>query len=225
MKEILEDLHSKIKKISPNARLMAVSKTHPYSAIEEAYNLGERLFGENRVQEIESKFPKMSERPKDMDVHLIGHLQSNKVKKAVELVNSIDSVDSLKLLRLINKRALEANLVMNVLLEYNTSGEESKSGFENYESIKEALLESKNLSNIKVNGLMTIGPLGASDEEIKDAFTFLRNLLIKLSDESEIELKELSMGMSGDYEIALECGSTMIRVGSKIFGQRDYSKK
>lgn len=224
MKEILEELHKQIQELAPKAKLMAVSKTHPYSAIEEAYSLGERLFGENRVQEIESKFPKMEDRFPDMDVHLIGHLQSNKVKKAITLVNSIDSVDSLKLLKQINKYSKEANLVMNVLLEYNTSGDENKSGFESYSSIKEALLESKKMENICVKGLMTIGPLAASAEEIKDSFTLLKNISIKLMDETAIELKELSMGMSGDFKIALECGSTMIRIGTKIFGHRDYSK-
>lgn len=225
MKEILAELNKQIKQISPKARLMCVSKTHPYCAIEEAYALGERLFGENRVQEIESKFPKMEDRASDMDVHLIGHLQSNKVKKAISLVNSIDSVDSLKLLKLINTKSKEANLVMNVLLEYNTSGEENKSGFDSYLSIKEALEESKKMENVCVNGLMTIGPLAASDERIKESFTLLKDISTRLMEETGVRLEELSMGMSGDFKIALECGSTMIRVGTKIFGNRDYSKK
>ncbi|MBK5200072.1 MAG: YggS family pyridoxal phosphate-dependent enzyme [Spirochaetaceae bacterium] len=225
MKKVLEELHNQIKELSPVARLMAVSKTHPYCAIEEAYGLGERLFGENKVQEVESKFPKMEDRASDMDVHLIGHLQSNKVKKAVTLVNSIDSVDSLKLLRQINKRAQEANIVMNVLLEYNTSGDENKSGFDSYTSIKEALIESKNMENICVNGLMTLGPLAVSENETKASFNLLKDISIRLVDETGVKLKELSMGMSGDYKIALECESTIIRVGTKIFGHRDYSKK
>ena len=107
MKEVLEKLHETIEKSASPARLMAVSKNHPYEAIKEAYELGERLFGENRVQEIESKFPAKKDRPSDLELHLIGHLQSNKVKKAVPLVDSIDSVDSLKLLRAINKKSAE----------------------------------------------------------------------------------------------------------------------
>jgi pyridoxal phosphate enzyme (YggS family) len=225
MKEVLDRLHSEIKEIAPTARLMAVSKTHPYEAIEYAYELGERLFGENRVQEVESKFPLKADRPSDMDLHLIGHLQSNKVKKAVSLVDSIDSVDSLKLLKMIDKRAKEIDTTINILLEFNTSGDENKSGFESYDEIKEALNASKTLSNIKVNGLMTIGPLGGSDNEVKDAFLLLVEIKKKLEIECDVELKELSMGMSGDYKIALENGSTMIRVGTMIFGARDYSKK
>lgn len=225
MKEVLEKLHSSINEIAPNARLMAVSKTHPYEAIEYAYELGERLFGENRVQEVESKFPLKENRPSDMDLHLIGHLQSNKVKKAVLLVDSIDSVDSMKLLKMIDKRAGEIDTKMNVLLEFNTSGDENKSGFESYDEIKKALELSKSLKNIRVNGLMTIGPLGGSDEQVKNAFSLLNRIKNKLEKDLNVKLKEMSMGMSGDYKIALETGSTMIRVGTMIFGSRDYSQK
>jgi hypothetical protein len=225
MKDILDKLHSQIEIIAPNARLMAVSKTHPYEAVEYAYALGERLFGENRVQEVESKFPKKEDRPSDLDLHLIGHLQSNKVKRAVALVNSIDSVDSLKLLTTIDKRAGEIGVLMHVLLEFNTSGDENKSGFVSYDDIKEALDESKSLNNIIVDGLMTIGPLGGSEDEVKAAFDWLVEIKMKLEMDCDIVLKELSMGMSGDYKFALEKGSTMIRVGTMIFGARDYSKK
>lgn len=225
MKEVLDKLHNQIKEIAPNARLMAVSKTHPYEAIEYAYGLGERLFGENRVQEVESKFPPKEDRPSDMELHLIGHLQSNKVKKAVALVDSIDSVDSLKLLKTIDKRAGEIGETMNILLEFNTSGDLNKSGFESYEEIKDSLNESKNLKNIKVDGLMTIGPLGGNEEEVKNAFTLLVEIKNKLEKECDVLLNELSMGMSGDYKIALENKSTMVRVGTMIFGARDYSKK
>lgn len=225
MKEVLEQLHETIEESASPARLMAVSKNHPYEAIKEAYELGERLFGENRVQEIESKFPAKKDRPSDLELHLIGHLQSNKVKKAVPLVDSIDSVDSLKLLRAINKKSAEIGCIMNILLEYNTSGDANKTGFSSYESIKETVIESKELSNVRINGLMTIGPLGGSEEEVREAFLSLKDMRNKLEKDCDIELKELSMGMSGDYQIALECESTMIRVGTKIFGARDYSKK
>jgi pyridoxal phosphate enzyme (YggS family) len=225
MKEVLKKLHNEINEIAPSARLMTVSKTYSYDAIEHAYELGERLFGENRVQEVESKFPKKEDRPGDMELHLIGHLQSNKVKKAVALVDSIDSVDSMKILKAIDKRAGEIGELMHVLLEFNTSGDENKSGFESSDDIKEALNESKNLDNIKVDGLMTIGPLGGREDEVKDAFSLLVEIKKKLENECEVVLTELSMGMSGDYKIALENGSTMIRVGTMIFGARDYSKK
>ena len=225
MKEVLEKLHEQIETSSSSARLMAVSKNHPYEAVEEAYKLGERLFGENRVQEIESKFPPRKDRPSGLDLHLIGHLQSNKVKKVVPLVDSIDSVDSLKLLKTINDKCVEIDVIMNILLEYNTSGDDNKTGFSSYESIKEALIESKNLTDVKINGLMTIGPLDATEEEVRKAFLSLKDIRDRLEKDCDMELKELSMGMSGDYKIALECGSTMIRVGTMIFGARDYSKK
>ncbi|NCD06223.1 MAG: YggS family pyridoxal phosphate-dependent enzyme [Spirochaetia bacterium] len=224
MKTVLEDLHSQINKLNPNVQLMCVSKTHPFEAIKEAYSLNERLFGENRVQEVESKFPKKEDRENDLNLHLIGHLQSNKVKKAVELFDSIDSVDSVKLLNKINTYAAKINKKIDVMLEYNSSKDENKTGFETYEEIREAAILSKQLEYVNLTGVMTIGPLNASENEIRSAFKLVHDVKNKLEKDLEIKIKHLSMGMSGDYKIAIEEGSTIIRVGTKIFGNRDYSK-
>ncbi|MGD1822871.1 MAG: YggS family pyridoxal phosphate-dependent enzyme [Pleomorphochaeta sp.] len=224
MKSILDEINSQITSENKNVKLMCVSKTHPFQAIEEAYSLGERLFGENRVQEVESKFPKKEDRYSDLNLHLIGHLQSNKTKKAVELFDSIDSVDSVKLINKINKFAAERDEVIEIMLEYNSSKDVNKTGFETYEAIKEAAELAIELDNVKLTGLMTIGPLYGDDKDIRAAFKLVKNIKDKLEKELSYEIKELSMGMSGDYEIAIEEGSTIIRVGTKIFGNRDYSK-
>jgi len=224
MKTVLEELHYQINKLNPNFQLMCVSKTHPFEAIEEAYALNERLFGENRVQEVEAKFPKNEDRAKDLSLHLIGHLQSNKAKKAVELFDSIDSVDSIKLINKINNYASKINKKIDIMLEYNSSKDENKTGFETYEEIREAASLSKQLEYVNLTGIMTIGPLNASDQEIRNAFKLVHAVKIKLEKDLGIEIKHLSMGMSGDYKIAIEEGSTIIRVGTKIFGNRDYSK-
>lgn len=224
MKNVLNQLNFEIREKSDKTRLMCVSKTHPIEAVDQAYALGERLFGENRVQEVQSKFPPIKERPIDMKVHLIGHLQSNKSKKAVELFDSIDSVDSIKLLNKIDKYAKEFDRTIDVMLEYNSSGDINKTGFESYDEIKNAAKLAIELENINLIGLMTIGPLYGQRDDIRDAFRLVKNIKDKLEKELSYNLKELSMGMSGDYDIAIEEGSTIIRVGTKIFGNRDYSK-
>ncbi len=224
MKEVLKQLNSEIREKSDKTRLMCVSKTHPIEAVDQAYALGERLFGENRVQEVQSKFPPINDRPIDMRVHLIGHLQSNKSKKAVELFNSIDSVDSIKVLKKINKYAKELNKTIDVMLEYNSSGDDNKTGFESYDDIKEAANFAIESENVNLIGIMTIGPLYGNREDIRSAFKLVKEIKEKLENELSYDIKELSMGMSGDYDIAIEEGSTIIRVGTKIFGNRDYSK-
>ena len=224
MKDILEKIHSEIRDSKSNVRLMCVSKNHPYQAVEEAYKLGERLFGENRVQEVASKFPKKEDRPKDLELHLIGHLQSNKCKKAVELFDSIDSVDSIKILNKINNSAKAINKKIDIMLEYNSSKDENKTGFENYEKIKEAAQLAISLENVNLKGILTIGPLNGDEKQIREAFRLVKNIKGKLENELNIKIDELSMGMSGDYNIAISEGSTIIRIGTKIFGQRDYSK-
>ncbi len=221
MKDILDQIHSQL---NNKVKLMCVSKTHPYKAIEEAYSFGERLFGENRVQEVDSKFPLKEARLKDLDLHLIGHLQSNKCKKAVELFDSIDSVDSTKILNKINQYAKEFNKIINVMLEYNSSKDENKTGFETYEEIKEAAKLAIEYSNVNLIGIMTIGPLNGGEVEIRAAFKMVREIKENLEKELDYKIDELSMGMSGDYKIAIEEGSTIIRIGTKIFGNRDYSK-
>jgi len=227
MKKIIDQINNEIKqyRINDRARLMAVSKTHPYTAVLEAYQFGERLFGENKVQEVLAKFPPKEERPKDMQVHLIGHLQSNKVQKIVGAVDSIDSVDSLKLAQKISRVAEEKGIIVPVLLEYNTSGDENKTGFDSYADILSVCQKASSLPGIRIDGLMTIGPLGGDEEEVKQAFEKLVALQKDLCRDTSLSLDELSMGMSGDYKIALACGSTMVRVGTKIFGKRDYPLK
>ena len=201
-------------------QLMAVSKTHPLEAVLEAVACGQLLFGENRVQEIESKFPPTRD---TYQLHMIGHLQSNKVKKVVPLVDAIDSIDSLRLARLVSRHALALDKVMPVLLEVNTSGEAAKVGFTSEKSYYESLDEAHNLPGIAIKGLMTIGPLSDNEKEVRQAFAQLR----KISEESKVRYPELcfdtlSMGMSQDFLWAIKEGSTMVRIGTTIFGRRDY---
>lgn len=218
---MLKDNLLEVLKETQKVNLIAVSKTHPYSAIEEAYNAGQRVFGENRVQEIEQKFPLLENRPSDMVLILIGHLQTNKVKKAIKLVNRIDSVDSVKLLNEIIKEAEKNDIIMPILLEINSSNEENKSGFTNLDEFYEAANIAFSNKNIQFQGIMTVGPLTDDEELIKNAFTFTKNLYYELKD--KYNLTVLSMGMSSDYKIAIEIGSTEVRIGSLIFGKRDYS--
>lgn len=205
--------------------LMGVSKTHPWDAVEEGYGAGLRLFGENRVQEVEAKFPPLTERPSDMTLHLIGHLQSNKVRKIVPLVDGIDSVDSLKLATLISECASSLGRVLPVLLEFNTSGEEAKSGFETEAALFELLDHVDELKGVEVHGLMTVGPLAGDERQVRGAFARLRTLRDDCRNRyPSLDFNTLSMGMSGDFAWAIEEGSTMVRVGTRLFGARDYTK-
>jgi pyridoxal phosphate enzyme (YggS family) len=204
-----------------NIELMAVSKTHPVEAIIEAIECGQLLFGENRVQELQSKFPIENYAYK---VHLIGHLQSNKVRKAVAIVDSIDSVDSLKLLNKIDAEAKRIEKVMPILFEVNTSLEKSKVGFIDEKSYFEALEVASSLENIEVKGLMTIGPLTDDEKVVRSAFASLYNLKIKSEKRfPNLKFETLSMGMSYDFKWAIMEGSNQIRIGSALFGDRDYS--
>jgi len=205
-----------------NARLMAVSKTRTVEEIDAVYNCGVRLFGENHVQEIVQKFT--SYRPAGLELHMIGHLQSNKVSKVVPLVDMIESVDSIKLLQKIDSEALKCRKTMDVLLEYNTSGEESKSGFGSKEDLFDCIEAAFEMNNVRLRGLMTVGPL-EHPENTQDAFRFLKNLF----DECRIRYGEkladfdtLSMGMSSDWELAVKEGSNLVRIGTSIFGERHY---
>lgn len=201
-------------------QIMAVTKTRSLDIIKSAYSAGFRLFGENRIQEAGEKFKDFNE---DAELHIIGHLQSNKVKKAVEISTCIQSVDRLKIAKMINKFCSEFSKTIEVYLEYNTSGEESKSGFINDDDFFSTLEEILKFENIKIKGLMTIGPLSTDETAIRKSFTYLRNLRDEvLSKYPESGITGLSMGMSGDYEIAVEEGSTIIRVGTALFGQRNY---
>lgn len=210
-KEILDE----IKSVSPSVSLLAVSKTKPFDAIMEAYEEGAREFGENRVQEIDDK---LAVRPHDMRVYLIGHLQSNKVKKAVSLVDRIESVDSLRLLKLIEKECEKIDKKMEILLEVNSSGDENKSGFEDEEKLFEAAEYAYQSKYLKLMGLMTIGPLGGDRDKNIESFSYTKKLYDILKEKYGVSV--LSMGMSGDWHEAIECGSTEVRIGSAIFGVR-----
>ena len=206
------------KEIDDNVFLLPVSKTKSYDAIMSVYNEGARVFGENRVQEVERKFPPIKERPEGMKVFLIGQLQKNKVRKAVRLFDRIESVDSLALLELINKEASLIEKKIDVLLEYNSSNEESKSGFKSADELLLALRESLTMESVSVIGIMTVGPLTDSEDIIRRAFKDTKALFDRASEIKKLTV--LSMGMSADYRIAIEEGSTEVRIGSAIFGER-----
>ena len=202
-------------------KIVAVTKTHPASIILDARQAGLNMIGENRVQEAEDKFPEIAEVLPNITKRLVGHLQSNKVTKALGLFDTIDSVDSLKLASKIGKTAISLGRVMPVLLEINTSGESTKFGY-NPDNIDE-MMACFEIQGIEIQGLMTIGPLTTDTKRIRDAFVALREL--QNSIKSQITAKgekftELSMGMSGDFEIAVEEGATMVRLGTVLFGQR-----
>ena len=203
-----------------DAMLLAVTKTHGVDKIMEVYNYGLRDFGENKVQELLDKKDKL---PDDINWHLIGHLQTNKVNKIVGEVRLIHSVDSLKILKKINNRAKKLSIVQDCLLQINISKEESKSGFYE-EDIEDIINQAKELENVKIRGLMTMAPNTEDVSVIRSCFKGLKKIFDNLSNLSynNIEMEYLSMGMTHDYKIALEEGANIIRVGSKIFGKRMY---
>jgi len=204
-----------------DVRLMAVSKTHSYEEVLELFACSQLLFGENRVQEVEEKF--ILERPAGMKLHLIGHLQSNKVKKIVPLVDGIDSIDSVKLAKLISSASLELDTIMPILVQYNTSEEASKSGFETEDDLYKALDAMEGLHGIRIGGLMTIGPLGGGEKETRSAFALLKELQQScIARYPHFDFSTLSMGMSGDFPLAIREGATMVRVGTALFGERQY---
>ena len=208
-----------------DVRLIAVSKTKPHDALMEAYNFGQRIFGENHVQELVQKAEAL---PKDIEWHLVGHLQSNKVKYIAPFISLIHSVDSLKLLEEINKQALKNNRVIDCLLQIYIADEDTKYGLDFAEAIE--LLRSEaylSLKNIRIVGLMGIATYTDNQKKIAEEFyelrTFFKGLKESFFKESAY-FKELSMGMSADYTLAIEQGSTMIRLGSTIFGERIYTE-
>ncbi|MCR5731484.1 MAG: YggS family pyridoxal phosphate-dependent enzyme [Sphaerochaetaceae bacterium] len=202
--------------------LMAVSKLHTYEDILECYSKGQRLFGENHVQEIQTKFPSKESRPEGMYLCLIGHLQSNKVKKVLPLVDRIDSVDSLKLLLLIEKELEKMGEKRSILFELNSSDEEQKSGFKSEAELFEAVDQLANCPHVTLEGIMTVGPLGSDVEKNRKAFIYTREVFRKVQ-KVVPTATILSMGMSGDYVEAIEEGSTLVRIGTAIFGERNYN--
>lgn len=201
--------------------LVAVSKTKPVADLMEAYNAGQRIFGENKIQEMAGKYEEM---PKDIQWHMIGHVQTNKVKYMAPFVSLVHGVDSLKLLAEINKQAKKNDRVIDCLLQMHIAEEETKFGMDENE-LKELLAseEFKQMENIKVTGLMGMATFTGDESQIKKEFTHLKTIFDSLSGQPQtpnLKLQTLSMGMSGDYTIAIEYGSTMVRIGSSIFGHR-----
>ncbi|MFT7898897.1 YggS family pyridoxal phosphate-dependent enzyme [Tenacibaculum ascidiaceicola] len=210
----------KIKSTLPeNVTLVAVSKTKPIADLQEAYDAGQRVFGENKIQEMVAKYDEL---PKDIKWHMIGHLQRNKVKYMAHFVDLIHGVDSFKTLKEINKQAKKHSRVINCLLQARIAKEDTKFGlpFEDIENIL-ASEELKELENIKIVGLMGMATFTDNQEQLQEEFSSLANFFNK-NKESYPNLETLSMGMSGDYELAIKNGSTMVRIGSSIFGVRNY---
>ncbi|WP_299209823.1 YggS family pyridoxal phosphate-dependent enzyme [uncultured Dokdonia sp.] len=204
------------KEIPDKVTLVAVSKTKPISDLQEAYDSGQRIFGENKVQEMSEKWEQL---PKDIQWHMIGHVQTNKVKQMVEYVSLIHSADRLKLFKEINKQAAQVDRTIDVLLQVKIAQEESKYGMPIQEAT--ALLDGNQLDNypnVRVVGLMGMASFTDDTNQVDTEFKMLESLFIRFRESKN--LKILSMGMSGDYELAIENGSTMIRVGSAIFGSR-----
>ena len=221
--EVQENINNALEKSlreKNSAKLIAVSKTKPVELLQEAYDAGMRDFGENKVQEIIDKYYNL---PQDIRWHMIGHLQTNKVKYIVDKVYLIHSVDSLKLAKEISKESVKKNVVSKILIEVNVAGEDSKFGTSDMNANLELIKEISTLDNINIRGLMTIAPYTNAPESnrkyFKTLYSFANGEALKYIKGTPV----LSMGMSGDYEIALEEGASYIRVGSKIFGERIYA--
>ena len=214
-----------IKNIPEKVKLIPVSKTKPNNLIIEAYNKGYKVFGENKVQELTRKYEEL---PKDIEWHMIGHLQSNKVKFIAPFVSLIHAVDSFKLLKTINKEAKKNNRTINCLLQVHIAKEQTKFGFSIDEIIE--IVESsefKDLQNVNVIGLMGMATFTDNKSIIAEEFNYINTSFNQLKNKyfsKKTDFKELSIGMSNDYKIAIENGSTIIRVGSEIFGARNITK-
>ncbi len=202
--------------------LVAVSKTKPVSDLMEAYDAGQRIFGENKIQEMCDKWEQM---PKDIQWHMIGHVQTNKVKFMAPFVSLIHGVDSLKLLEEINKQANKYNRIIDCLLQIHIAEEDTKFGLnenELHEILQFVQNDKEGMKNIRIVGLMGMATFTNNQEQIKKEFTYLKSIFDKTNQllTPNFKLQTLSMGMSGDYPLAIECGSTMVRIGSSIFGTR-----
>lgn len=206
--------------IKPNVTLVAVSKTKPVADLMEAYHAGQRIFGENKIQEMTEKWEQM---PKDIQWHMIGHVQSNKVKYMIPYVSLIHGVDSMKLLKEINRLATKWKRTVDCLLQIHIAEEDTKFGLDEKE-LHEIIYseELKTFKNVRIVGLMGMATFTDNQAQIKREFLHLKSIFdqYKQLETSNLKLKNLSMGMSGDYQLAIECGSTMVRIGSSIFGSR-----
>lgn len=220
---VKENLLEVKSELSEGVELVAVSKYHPVEALQEAYDAGQRIFGESHVQELVAKEQVL---PKDIVWHFIGHLQTNKVKYIAPFISLIHAVDTLKLLKEIDKQGAKVGRTINCLLQMHIAKEETKFGFAPNE-LTQMLAEGewKELKNVKIVGLMCMATNTDDDSQVKSEFHYARTVFDSVKEEyfaSDADFKELSMGMSGDYLIAMEEGSTLVRVGSKIFGNRVY---
>lgn len=228
LKDRLEEVEERIQEACRRAgrdrsevTLIAVSKTKPAEVLKEAYDLGIRVFGENKVQELTEKYEVL---PKDIRWHMIGHLQTNKVKYIADKVELIHSVDSLKLAETIEKEAAKRNRTIDILVEVNVAEEESKFGLK-VEEVIPFIEKVAGFSHINVRGLMTIAPFVENPEKNRSVFADLRKLSVDITEKNidNVNVSILSMGMTNDYEVAIGEGATMVRVGTGIFGARNYN--
>lgn len=225
IKENLEEVREKIRQAcqrsgrrEEDVTLISVSKTKPVEMLKEAYEAGSRDFGENRVQEIMEKYGQM---PEDVRWHMIGHLQKNKVRQVIDKAVLIHSVDTVELAEQIKKDAAKRDLTVDILLEVNVAEEESKFGFRT-EEVEAAVMKIKEFPHVHIKGLMTIAPFVSNSEDNREVFKKLYQLYVDIRSKNidNVNMSVLSMGMTGDYEVAVEEGATMIRVGTGIFGAR-----
>lgn len=225
IKENLEEVREKIRQAcqrsgrrEEDVTLISVSKTRPVEMLKEAYEAGSRDFGENRVQEIMEKYGQM---PEDVRWHMIGHLQKNKVRQVIDKAVLIHSVDTVELAEQIEKDAAKRDLTVDILLEVNVAEEESKFGFRT-EEVEAAVMKIKEFPHVHIKGLMTIAPFVSNSEDNREVFKKLYQLYVDIRSKNidNVNMSVLSMGMTGDYEVAVEEGATMIRVGTGIFGAR-----
>ena len=204
-------------------KLVAVSKFHPIERLQEAYAAGQRIFGENRAQELAAKAPQM---PSDVEWHFIGHLQKNKVRMIMPWASTIQSIDSTELLQLVNKEAARIDRHINVLLQLHVAKEQTKSGFTVEEVLKAASEGAfSNLSNVTITGMMAMATFTSDMEQVASEFEQVHDTFVKLRDNyfaGDERFKEISMGMSNDWPIAVQHGATLVRIGTDIFGQREY---
>ena len=216
---IAENIHKIVSNTPKNVKLIAISKTKTNNDIMKAYESGQRLFGENKIQEMSSKFEDL---PKDIKWHMVGHVQSNKIKYMAPYVDLIHGIDSLKSIKIINKEGVKNNRVINCLLQLKISKEDSKFGLDE-KQLKEIIFSTdyKEMNNIKIKGMMAMASNTKNESTIKKEFVFAKKVFNEINSlDNNFDI--LSMGMSNDYQIAIECGSNMIRLGSLIFGERNY---
>ena len=220
---IVQNIERITKQLPQDVKLVAVSKFHPVEKIMEAYNAGQRIFGENRAQELAAKAPQM---PTDIEWHFIGHLQKNKVRMIIPWASTIQSIDSIELLQLVDKEAARINRHVNVLLQLHVAKEQTKSGFTVEELLKTAGEGAfNNLSNVTITGVMAMATFTDDMDQVASEFELVHHTFLTLRDKyfaGNDAFKEISMGMSDDWHIAVQHGATLVRIGTDIFGAREY---